>query len=285
MASMRDIRRRIKTVRNIQQITKALKMVAVARLQKAQSKAAAARPYADEMIAVLGQLASAGGEIQHPLLAIREPNTIGIIVITSDRGMSGSYNTNIIRKVTEMIHKYGNNHVKLVTIGKKGRNFFAKRGFDIIADFPMPTSEVAMADARAVSARIKELFAAAEFDLVRIVYTHFVSALTQRVMDLQLLPVARPKGDEHAKVEDFIFEPSPHELLGSLLPRYVDTQIYRAMLDSLASEFGARMTAMTSATENATEMIDRLTLDLNRARQAAITRELAEIVGGAEALK
>jgi F-type H+-transporting ATPase subunit gamma len=284
MATMRDIRRRIKTVRNIQQITKALKMVSAARLQRAQSRAAAARPYADEMLAVMRHLASVGGEVRHPLLEVRQPESIGVLMITSDRGMAGSYNTNIIRRVSEIVRPYGAERIKLITVGKKGRAFFARRGYASVAEFAMPTAEATIADARAISRTVREMFESEQIDVLHLVYTRFVSAITQRVTDMQLLPIIPPEAKEIGIAEDFEFEPPPELLLGSLLPRYVDTQVYRAMLESLASEHGARMTAMSSATDNAREMIDRLTLDLNRARQAAITRELAEIVGGASAL-
>ena len=287
MATIRDIRRRIRTVRNIQQITKALKMVAVARLQRAQSRAAAARPYADEMLAVLSHLVSLGGveETSHPLLEVREPVNLGLAVITSDRGMAGGYNGNVIRRASEIIQEYGKERVKLVTIGKKGRAFFVKRGYEIAADFPMPSSEVHYAETRQISLKIRELFESRQVDVVQIIYTRFYSAIRQRVTNLRLLPAMPPEGESPESPVEYIFEPAPHELLGHLLPRYVDTQVYRAMLESLASEHGARMTAMNSATDNAGEMIDTLTLDFNRARQAAITKELAEIVGGAEALK
>lgn len=261
-------------------------MVAAARLQRAQSRAAAARPYADEMLAVMSHLVSLGGmeETTHPLLEIREPVNLGIVVITSDRGMAGSYNGNIIRRATEVVREWDKEHVRLVTVGKKGRAFFATRGYSIIADFPMPSSEVHFAEARQVSLKIRELFESRQVDVVKIIYTRFYSAIRQRVTDLQLLPAKPPEGEGIEPVE-YIFEPLPQELLGHLLPRYVDTQVYRAMLESLASEHGARMTSMSAATDNAGEMIDTLTLDFNRARQAAITKELAEIVGGAEALK
>jgi F-type H+-transporting ATPase subunit gamma len=285
MATMRDIRRRIRTVRSIQQITKALKMVAAARLQRAQSRATAARPYADEMLAVMRHLASVGGEVQHPLLEVREPVNIGVLMITSDRGMAGSYNTNVIRRVSEIIAPYEKERVKLIAVGKKGRVFFANRGFEIAAGFSMPSSEVGFAEARIVSRTIGEIFLSRQVDIVHVVYTRFYSAIRQTVTDLMLLPATPPEDELPEHVENYIFEPKPEELLGSLLPRYVDTQVYRAMLESLASEHGARMTAMTAATDSGAEMIDRLTLDFNRARQAAITKEIAEIVGGAEALK
>ncbi|HET6455633.1 MAG TPA: ATP synthase F1 subunit gamma [Armatimonadota bacterium] len=287
MATMRDIRRRIRTVRSIQQITKALKMVAAARLQRAQSRATAARPYADEMLAVISHMVSVEGaeEIQHPLLEVREPINLGLVVITSDRGMAGSYNGSVLRKAMEIMRDYDKDHIKLVTVGKKGRAFFSKRRFEIAADYPMPSSEVHFAEAQEVSMRIREMFQSRQVDAVQIIYTRFYSAIRTRVTDLQLLPAMAPEGKPAESQAEYIFEPPPVDLLGHLLPRYVDTQVFRAMLESLASEHGARMTAMSSATDNAGEMIDRLTLDFNRARQAAITKELAEIVGGAEALK
>lgn len=262
-------------------------MVAAARLQRAQSRAAAARPYADEMLAVMSHLVSLGAmeETRHPLLEVREPVNLGLVVITSDRGMAGSYNGNVIRRATEVVREWDKEHVRLVTIGKKGRAFFAKRGYEIIADFPMPSSEVHFSESRQISLKIRELFESRQVDVVKIIYTRFYSAIRQRVTDLQLLPAKPPEGEAMEGAVDYIFEPQPQELLGHLLPRYVDTQVYRAMLESLASEHGARMTSMSAATDNAGEMIDTLTLDFNRARQAAITKELAEIVGGAEALK
>lgn len=282
---MRDIRRRIRTVRNIQQITKALKMVAAARLQKAQNRATAARPYADEMLAVMSRLASIGGEVRHPLLEVREPVNIGILMISSDRGMCGGYNSNVVRKALEVVAPYDRSRVKLVTVGKKGRAVLEKLGYEIVADFPMPTSEVRFLEAREIVRPIREMFENGVVDEVHIVYTRFYSAIRQSVTDMKLLPVTKPEGELDGEIEDYIFEPSPDVLLGSLLSRYVDIQVYRAMLESLASEHGSRMTAMAAATDSGGEMIERLTLDFNRARQAAITKEIAEIVGGAEALK
>jgi F-type H+-transporting ATPase subunit gamma len=264
-----------------------MKMVATARLQKAEAKAAAARPYSDEMVAVMRHLsASARGEIEHPLLAVREPVNTAYLVITSDRGMAGSYNTNVIRRVVEITKTLDLDHLKLITVGKRGRGFFAKRGFEIAADFPMASSEVSFADARAISRSLIAMFESGEVDAVKVIYTRFASAMRQYVTELPLLPAIPPSLEEEREtVEEYLFEPEPEVLLGRLLPRYVDNQVYRAMIESLASEHGARMTAMTSATDNAGEMIDRLTLEFNRARQSAITTELTEIVSGAEALK
>ena len=289
MATTRDIRRRIRSVRSIQQITKALKMVSVARLQRAQARVSAARPYAEEMLALMSRLraATAEGEVSHPLLETRELVNIGVLAITSDRGMAGSYNANVIRGVLDIVRPYERDAVKLVTVGRKGRQFFARRGYNIVAHFPMPSSEVSFAEAAEISRTLRALFESREVDVVHVVYTRFFSAGRHRVTDMQLLPVAPPVSEEvrAGPAEEYIFEPRPEILLGSFAPRQVCAQIYRTMLESLASEHGARMTAMSSATDNASEMIDTLTLDFNRARQAAITKELAEIVGGAEALK
>lgn len=284
MASMRDIRRRIRTVRNIQQITKAMKMVAVARLQRAENRAKAARPYAEEMFSIISDLAGASSDVMHPLLETREPKNIGVLLITSERGMAGSYNTNVVRKAMEILRPYDKSQVKLVTVGKKGRAFLSSRGYNVAADFTMPSSEITMVEARLIGRTIRQMFEEYQVDVAHIIYTRFFNAVRQVTTVMQLLPVVPPEQRPMESREEYIFEPKPEELFASLLPKYVDTQIYRALLESLASEHGARMTAMSSATDNATEMIDRLTLDLNRARQSAITTELTEIVSGANAL-
>lgn len=284
MASMRDIRRRIKTVRSIEQITKAMKMVAAARLQRAETSAKSARPYAEEMFAVISRLAGSNGDIQHPLLETRQPVKLGLVVITSDRGMAGSYNTNVNRRALDMLRRYKIENVRLITVGKKGKGFLNARGYKSAADFIMPSTEVTMPDARVISRTVKDMFISGEVDIVQVIYTRFHNAVKQVTTSMQLLPVVPPEHAMFESAEEYIFEPEADELFGNLLPRYVDTQIYRALLESLASEHGARMTAMTSATDNAVEMIERLTLELNRARQAAITTELNEIVSGANAL-
>lgn len=284
MASMRDIRRRIKTVQSIQQITKAMKMVAAARLQRAEASAESARPYAEEMFTIISRLAWSHGDITHPLLETREPIKLGLVVISSDRGMAGSYNTNAIRKALDILRPYRKENVKLITIGKKGRAFLSNRGYKVAADYTMPATEITMSDARVISRTIRQMFVDCEVDVVRIVYTRFYNAVKQVTTSMQLLPIIPPEHPIFEHPEEYIFEPEPEKLFANLLPRYVDTQVFRVLSESLASEHGARMTAMTSATDNASEMIERLTLDLNRARQAAITTELNEIVSGANAL-
>ncbi|MCL6519697.1 MAG: ATP synthase F1 subunit gamma [Armatimonadetes bacterium] len=285
MAGIREIRRRIKTIRNVQQITKALKLVSAARLQRVQSKVAEGRPYAREMHSLIMDLSAVGAQISHPLLEVREPVNIGVLVITSDRGMAGGYSTNVIRKVDTLIKPYGKEHVKLVIVGRRANVYYVKRGYDIASFLPMPTSEITFAEARQIGREIMSLFETKQVDVVYIVHTRFFSAIKQQVTELQLLPVRPQSSDERQEQIEYIFEPLPGALFASLLPRYVNNQIYQAMLESLASEHAARMTAMTLATDNAEDMISDLTVQYNRARQAAITKELTEIVSSAEAVK
>ncbi|MDH7482249.1 MAG: ATP synthase F1 subunit gamma [Armatimonadota bacterium] len=285
MAGIREIRRRIKTIRNVQQITKALKLVSAARLQRVQSKVAEGRPYAREMHSLIADLSAVGAQVSHPLLEVREPVNIGVLVITSDRGMAGGYSTNVIRKVDTLIKPYGKEHVKLVIVGRRANVYYVKRGYDIVSFLPMPTSEITFAEARQIGREIMSLFETKQVDVVYIVYTRFYSAVRQQVTELQLLPVRPQSNDEREEQIEYIFEPPPEALFASLLPRYVNNQIYQAMLESLASEHAARMTAMTLATDNAEDMISDLTVQYNRARQAAITKELTEIVSSAEAVK
>ncbi len=292
MATPRQIRGRIRTAKNIQQITKAMKMVAAARLRRAQEAVGAARPYAEKIRAVMQSLGSSGGEsVRHPLLrrADGEPTNIGIVLVTGDRGLCGAYNSTVIRRAFDLAKPFGTSHVKMVCVGKKGTTFFKRRGYDVVAEHPVPATGISFADAQALSRTGRDLFANGEIDVLYLIYTQFVSALTQRPDTLTLLPLQTPKADDAGaparQPADYIFEPDPEVILGSLLPRYVDTQVYQAIIESVASEHGARMTSMSSATDNAGKMISSLTLSLNRARQATITKEIAEIVGGAEALK
>ena len=294
MATPRQIRGRIRTAKNIQQITKAMKMVAAARLRRAQDAVGAARPYAEKIRAVMQSLSTGGTEgLRNPLLrrSDSEPANIGVILITGDRGLCGAYNSTVIRRANDLIKPYGPSRAKLVCIGKKGATFFKRRGFDVVAEHPVPATGISFADAQALSRTGRELFANGEIDALYLIYTQFFSAMTQRPQTLTILPLQPPTAEDapadapKQQPADYIFEPDPEVLLGSLLPRYVDTQVYQAIIESVASEHGARMTSMSSATDNAGKMISGLTLSLNRARQATITKEIAEIVGGAEALK
>jgi len=293
MATPRQIRGRIRTAKNIQQITKAMKMVAAARLRRAQDAVGAARPYAEKIRAVMQSLGSGGTEgLQNPLLRRTdgEPANIGVILITGDRGLCGAYNSTVIRRATDLIKPFGPERAKLVCIGKKGATFFRRRGFDVVAEHPVPATGISFAEAQALSRTGRELFGNAEIDALYLIYTQFFSAMTQRPQTVMILPIQPPTAETTADTPaqqpaDYIFEPDPEVILASLLPRYVDTQVYQAIIESVASEHGARMTSMSSATDNAGKMISSLTLSLNRARQATITKEIAEIVGGAEALK
>lgn len=296
MASMRDIRHRIRTVRNIQQITSAMEMVAAARLKRAQARVGAARPYADKMAEVMRNLSRATTDIAHPLLEVREPQRVAVVAITADRGLCGSYNTNLMRRAVKLLKAEDEQHPEVtpeqekmvLPVGRKGPSGFRRLGFALGQVFPLPGREVTMADAREITAEVRRLFESAEVDVVYLVYTRFLSALNLRPTVQQLLPLQTPAEEEAAAVlgaDEYIFEPAPQHLLASLLPRYLDVQVYQALVESVASEHAARMTSMRSASDNAAEMIDRLTLSYNRARQAAITKEISEIVGGADALK
>jgi len=291
MATPRQIRGRIRVAKNIQQITKAMKMVAAARLRRAQEAVGAARPYAEKIRAVMQSLSSGTGSVRHPLLrrADGEPQNIGVILVTGDRGLCGAYNSSVIRRANDILRPYGPSRAKLVCIGKKGATFFRRRGFDVVAEHPVPATGISFSEAQALSRTGRELFAGGQIDALYLIYTQFFSAMTQRPQTLLILPIQPPEGEAVAEQQgpqaDYIFEPDPDQILASLLPRYVDTQVYQAIVESVASEHGARMTSMSSATDNAGKMISSLTLSLNRARQATITKEIAEIVGGAEALK
>lgn len=288
MASMRDIRQRIRVVRNIQKITSAMQMVAAARLKRAQNRVGAARPYADKMSEVMRRLAGAASGVEHPLLEVREPRRMAVVVVTADRGLCGSYSTNIIRKAVELLREHEDLGHQVLPVGRKGPAAFRRRGFTLGATFPLPTRDVVLTDALAITGEVRRLFESGEIDVAYLVYTRFLSALRLQPTVQQLLPLQPPEAEKDALAQggdEYIFEPEPERFLASLLPRYLDVQVYQALVESVASEHAARMTSMRSATDNAGEMIDRLTLSLNRARQAAITREIAEIVGGADALK
>lgn len=280
MPSMRDIKRRIKSVKSTQQITKAMKMVAAAKLRRAQERVIQARPFAKELSETLGRLVAVAKDAAHPLLEVREPKSIGYVVITADRGLAGGYNANLIRKANTEIKELG--EVSLVTVGRKSRDFFRRIGRPIKSEFVGLGEDIDFSTAKEIANTVMNLYISGEFDEVYLVYTEFVTALTQKPTTVKLLPVQTP--EQSGPQLDYIYEPSPEAVLNVLLPKYVETTLFRALLESKASEHGARMTAMGSATENAKEMIDKLTLSFNRARQAAITREISEIVGGAAAL-
>ena len=289
MATMREIRTRIRTVKNIEKITRAMKLVAAARLKRAQDRVQAARPYAERMERMMRQLSSAGAQVSHPLLEVREERNIAALVITSDRGLCGSYNTNLLRTAMQFLRQRETDANRLLLLGRKGQQFFRRQRYPIIDQLPLGSgASLSFSDVQPIVATLRTMFEEGEVDGVYVIYQRFQSAMTQIPTVLPLLPL-RPPSDAEAKGADddaeMIFEPNPEELLGRLLPRYVDTQVFRTVAEAIASEHGARMTSMAAATDNAGQMIDSLTLSLNRARQAAITKEIAEIVSGAEALK
>ena len=259
-------------------------MVAAARLRKAQERAEAARPYAEKMHEVMGNLAQSAGEIQHPLLEVREQNKIAYVVIGAERGLAGSYNGNVMSKALRAMRRKKTEDVKIIAVGRKSIAFFKKQPYEIVGSLETSGNGVSFVDIRSITAKVRSMFESGEVDAVYLVYAKFVTAMTQKPTVVNLLPMTAPNSDS-AGHADFIFEPEPGQLLGKLLPRYLETQIYQSLVESNASEQGARMSAMSAATKNAGEMIDNLTLIYNKARQASITTELTEIVSGAEAQK
>jgi F-type H+-transporting ATPase subunit gamma len=302
MPSLIDIRRRIRTVRNTQQITKAMKMVAAAKLRRAQENILANRPYAAKMLEVLRSLAARTSPDAHPLLYRRDPKRIELMVLTSDRGLCGAFNMNLIQRAERFLaeEKAVVESLSLSFIGRKGRDYFRKKKVTIRQEHVNLYGKVDYALASRIGQELVQCYVEERVDAIYLLYSEFKSAIQQRVVLEKILPLAADllkekeaaKGKEPsipaagtAATVDYIYEPSEVEILGKILPMYVEVQVYRALLESAASEHGARMTAMENATQNAGEMIDKLTLIYNKARQASITKELIEIVGGAEALK
>jgi F-type H+-transporting ATPase subunit gamma len=286
MASLKIIRKRISSVKSTQQITKAMKMVAAAKLRRAQEAAQAARPYAEKLTELLRTVAARTEGQQHPLLAMRESEqTIDVIVVTSDRGLAGGFNSNLIRKAESLIAGKPGVTVRLTAIGNKAFSYFRKRPIGVAEHHTHLPAGPDHALALEIAARVARDYAEGTTDGVYLVYSHFRSALSQIPTIEVVLPLSSPAAESDEVQVDYIYEPDPATLLDRLLRQYITTVIDHAFLESIASEHGARMTAMESATSNASEMINRLTLEMNRARQAAITTELMEIVSGAEALK
>ena len=286
MASLKSIRKRISSVKSTQQITKAMKMVAAAKLRRAQEAAQEARPYADKLSDMLQTVASrVAADSGHPLLAERPTERrIDLLIVTSDRGLCGGYNAQLIRKAEQFIAEHAGTQVRVTAVGNKGYMYFRRRPVGVAEQHIQMPAGPGLALALELSARVARDYIAEETDGVYLLYSRFRSALSQVPTVERLLPVP-PKTDGGGDTLDYIYEPDEATLLDRLLRQYITTLILRAFLESIASEQGARMTAMDSATANARDMIDRLTLAMNRARQAAITTELMEIVSGAEALK
>ncbi len=291
--SLRDIRKRIASVRSTQQITKAMKMVATAKLRRAQENILATRPYATKMFEVLSSLAARTSPDAHPLLYRREPKRVEVVVFTSDRGLCGAFNMNLIQRAEKFLEeeKPRTEELALSFIGRKGRDYFRKRNVKMRREYVNLFGKVDLPLATRIGQDLVRSYIAEQVDAIYLLYSEFRSAIQQRIVLEKILPVTPQKpreGEEASKgpaAVEYIYEPSEVEILGKILPMYVEVQIFRALLESVASEFGARMTAMENATNNARDMIDKLTLVYNKARQASITKELIEIVSGAEALK
>ena len=294
MANLLDIRRRIKSVRNTQQITKAMKMVSAARLRRAQERAVSARPFAVKMAEVLTDLASRAGEdFHHPLLDPRGDERYLLVLVTADKGLAGAFNANLIKAAQAFIREHAAATVELLAVGRKGYDFFRRRHAHMAGEYIGLTGKgrIEHAEALEVSRDVLRRFNEDEgLDKVFLIFNEFRSVISQRVVVEQILPVSRAEEAESAQAGqpqtfvEYVYEQPPAEIFSRLLPRLVETQIYRALLESVASEQGARMTAMDSASKNAGELIQTLTLNMNRIRQASITREIIEIVSGAAAL-
>jgi F-type H+-transporting ATPase subunit gamma len=286
MATLRDIQRRIRSVQSTQKITRAMKLVAAAKLRRAQERILSARPYATKMAELLGNLVS-GTDTGHPLMEQREGPRRQIVIITADRGLAGAFNTNVIRRAVELVRESSSAEVTLVVVGRKARDFFRRRATTIKRDMIGFWDRLAYSHAVELADYFMQQYLDSEVDEVVLLYNEFRSVTMQRPVRVQLLPI--PHGEveaaESAAPVDYIYEPSAEAILGDLLPRHVRMQVYRALMESLAGEYGARMTAMEAASKNAKEMIDVLTIQYNKARQEKITKELLDIVGGAEALK
>jgi F-type H+-transporting ATPase subunit gamma len=298
MPNLLDIRRRIKSVKNTQQITRAMKMMSAARLRRAQERVVAARPFANKMLEVLGELASRTDEnFKHPLLDARGDERYLIVLITADRGLCGAFNTNLIKAAYAFIREHAGKTIEMMPIGRKGRDFFRSRDVTFVNEYIGVTGKgsVEYSEAVEIARNIINRFTEdKELDKVFLIYNEFKSVLQQRVVIEQLLPVSRTSAtasdattvdapQREVNLTEYLYEQSPAEIFSRLLPRLIETQIFRALLESVASEHGARMTAMDSASKNASELIESLTLNMNRIRQAAITNEIIEVVSGAAA--
>jgi F-type H+-transporting ATPase subunit gamma len=286
MPSLIDIRRRIRSVKNTQQITKAMKMVSAAKLRRAQERALASRPYAEMMNRILSNVAAAAAGNEEasrlPLLQVRDEKRVQVIVVSSDRGLAGAFNANLLRRTQRFIDERGSGSMQFEVVGRKGRDYFRRRGYTISGEHLGIIDRPNIDHAREIANKMIDLYSNAETDAVYIAVNEFKSVMAPNIVLRKMLPVEMPEGG--GEQVDYIYEQSPQELLSELLPRYVEMSIYRAMLESNSAEHGARMTAMDTASSNAGDVIQSLTLNMNRVRQAAITREIIEIVSGAAAL-
>jgi F-type H+-transporting ATPase subunit gamma len=288
MATLRDIQRRIRSVQSTQKITRAMKLVAAAKLRRAQERILEARPYAFKMAELVGTLVRGLGEDKHPLLVRREGPRKLYVVVTADKGLCGAFNSNVIRRALELLRGHAEGTASLLTVGRKARDFFRRRPWPLRGERLGFLDRLTFADVRELAAELTQAYLGDEVDEVWLVFNEFRSVASQRVTAERLLPIEPPGGPQptgEGAAADYIYEPDPVTILAALLPRHVEVQIYRALLETNAGEHGARMTAMEAASKNAQEMIGLLTIQYNKARQERITKELLDIVGGAEALR
>lgn len=285
MPNVLDIRRRIRSVRSTQQITKAMKMVATAKLRKAQERALDARPYASMILEVLNSLVARTQFRSHPLLQERPEQRVRLVVVTADKGLCGAFNTNIIKTAQHFLEERKDKDLSVCCVGRKGRDFFRKRPLSMAGEFVNLFNKFDYSDGRQIAAPLMQAFTREEVDAIYLIFNEFKSMLQQRIVVERLLPIRELTPAPPETLVDYIYEQPPEEIYSSLLPKFVEVQVYRMLLESAAAEHAARMTAMEAATDNASELIDSLTLTMNRARQAGITREIIEIVSGAAALE
>jgi F-type H+-transporting ATPase subunit gamma len=290
MATLRDIRRRIRSVESTQKITRAMKLVAAAKLRRAQERLVSARPYAVKIAELLSSLVRRAEGEAHPLLVRRPAARKRLVIITADKGLCGAFTSNILRASLAFLREQGETSVTLVVVGKKARDFYRRRQYEIKSEMLGFFDRLAYSHAQELAGGLMQEYLSGEVDEVHLIYNEFRSVAVQRVKREQLLPIesadaADAQGGPEGAAGDYIYEPSPEAILAALLPRHVTTQVYRALMESVAGEYGARMTAMEAATKNAKEMISVLSIQYNKARQERITKELLDIVGGAEALR
>ncbi len=283
MPALIDIRRRIRSVKSTQQITKAMKMVSAAKLRRAQEAMFAARPYARKMMEVLGSMAARAQPDAHPLLEERGRDKTLLVVITADKGLCGAFNANIIRTATRFLGERREGEVELAVVGRKARDFFRRRSFRVRSERVGLFQPLRYSAARALAQELIEAFTSGQADEVFLVYNEFKSVIQQRLVVERLLPIERHALRPQEPALDYLYEPEPAGIFATILPKHVEVQVWKALLESQAAEHGARMTSMDAATNNASEMIDRLTLYMNKVRQAAITKEIIEVVSGAGA--
>jgi F-type H+-transporting ATPase subunit gamma len=282
---MREIRRRIRSVNSIQQITRAMEMVAVSRLKRAEERLRSARPYAEKTQELMESLAPSLPQIEHPLVAKRDPQRIAVVLITSDKGLCGAFNANIIHYANRFIEENSGKEIKLFLIGKKGYDFFSRRPYSIEYYLPQVSRDISPEEVKEISNSFVRGFEKGLYDEVYLFYTQFRTAMNTLPTQRRLLPIESPGAESQQGAAEPIYEPSPEEIMNELLPRYIEVQVYKGLVESSASEHGSRMVSMKNATDNAEEMIKSLTLSYNKARQASITREIIEVTTASEALQ